>query len=438
MEEDHDEIVEEVLRRLEENNLYMKLEKCTWKEQKVNFLGVTMGQGKIEMEKDKVVEVLNWPTPKTVKDVRKFLGLANYYRRFVKDFTKLARPLNNLIRKEEKWRWGDEQQTAFEQLKKVFTSRLLLVAPDLDRELRVEADASNFATGEVLSIKCEDGKWRPVAYISKSLNKTERNYEIHDKEMLAIIRYLEVWRYFLEGARSKFEVWTDHKNLEYFMSNQKLNHRQARWALYLSRFDFILKHISGSKMGKADGLSRRPDWEVGVEKDNKEQTLVKKEWLKVKEIRVAEVIIEGVDLLDKVRKCEARDDKVIKAVEEMKQAGVKMLRDEEWHQEDSLMLKERKVYVPKDKRLRAEVIRLHHNMPIEGHRGQWKTAELVTRNFWWLGVMRKVKQYVEGCDACQYNKNQTQPPAEKLMLNSIPEKAWTHISADFIMKLPLV
>jgi len=187
MEEDHDEIVEEVLRRLEENNLYMKLEKCTWKEQKVNFLGVTMGQGKIEMEKDKVVEVLNWPTPKTVKDVRKFLGLANYYRRFVKDFTKLARPLNNLIRKEEKWRWGDEQQTAFEQLKKVFTSRLLLVAPDLDRELRVEADASNFATGEVLSIKCEDGKWRPVAYISKSLNKTERNYEIHDKEMLAII-----------------------------------------------------------------------------------------------------------------------------------------------------------------------------------------------------------------------------------------------------------
>jgi len=108
MEEGHDELVEEVLRRLEENNLYMKLKKCAWKVQKVNFLGVVMGQGKIEMEENKVVGVLNWPTSKTVRDVRKFLGLANYYRRFVKDFAKLARPLNNLMRKEEKWRWGDE------------------------------------------------------------------------------------------------------------------------------------------------------------------------------------------------------------------------------------------------------------------------------------------------------------------------------------------
>jgi len=132
-----------------------------------------------------------------------------------------------------------------------------------------------------LSIKCEDNKWRPVAYISKSLNETERNYEIHDKEMLAVIRCLEAWRHFLEGAKGKFEIWSDHKNLEYFMSNQKLNRRQARWALYLSRFNFVLKHVPGGKMGKADGLSRRSDWEKGVERDNKEQMLVKKEWLEV-------------------------------------------------------------------------------------------------------------------------------------------------------------
>ena len=138
----------------------------------------------------------------------------------------------------------------------------------------------------------------------------------------------------------------------------------------MSRFDFVLKHTLGSKMEKADGLSRRPDWEVGIEKNNKEQTLVKKEWLKAKRIRVAEVIIEEVDLLDKVRKREVRDDKVVRAVEEMKQAGVKMLRDEEWHQEDGLMLKEEKVYISKDKKLRAEVIRLHHDMPVRGHGGQ--------------------------------------------------------------------
>ena len=203
-------------------------------------------------------------------------------------------------------------------MKTVFTSRPLLVAPDLDKEFRVEADASNFATVGVLSIKCKDSKWRLVAYISKLLNETERNYEIHDKEMLAVIRCLEAWKHFLEGTRSKFEVWTDHKNLEYFMSNQKLNRRQVRWALYLSRFDFVLKHISGSKMGKADELSKRPDWEVGVEKNNEEQMLVKKEWLEEKKVRKADVIIEGVDLLDKVRKCEMKDDEIVKAVEEMK------------------------------------------------------------------------------------------------------------------------
>jgi len=276
-EEGHDEIVVEVLKRLEENDLYVKPEKCSWKTSKVNFLGVVMGQGKIKMEEEKVEGVLNWLVPKMVRDVRKFLGLANYYRWFIKNFAALAKPLNVLTRKDEKWKWEESQQKAFKRLKGIFTTRPLLVAPDLDKEFRVEADASNFATGGVLSIKCEDNKWRPVAYISKSLNETERNYEIHDKEMLAVIRCLEAWRHFLEGAKGKFEIWSDHKNLEYFMSNQKLNRWQARWALYLSRFNFVLKHVPGSRMGKADRLSRRSDWEVGVERDNKEQTLVKKE-----------------------------------------------------------------------------------------------------------------------------------------------------------------
>ena len=147
----------------------------------------------------------------------------------------------------------------------------------MDKEFRVEADASNYATGGVLSMKCSDDKWRLVAFISKSLSDTEQNYEIHDKEMLAVVRCLEAWRHFLEGAITKFEIWTDHKNLEYFMKAQKLNRRQARWALYLSRFDFILKHVPGSKMGKADSLSRRPDWEVGVERDNEDEMLIKPE-----------------------------------------------------------------------------------------------------------------------------------------------------------------
>ena len=157
-EKGHDEIVAEVLKRLEENDLYVKPEKCSWKVNKVNFLGVVMGQGKIEIEEEKVEGVLNWPIPKMVRDIRKFLGLANYYRRFIKNFATFTKPLNMLTRKDKKWRWGEDQQKIFEQLKGIFTTRPLLVAPNLDKEFRVEADTSNFATGGVLSIKCEDNR----------------------------------------------------------------------------------------------------------------------------------------------------------------------------------------------------------------------------------------------------------------------------------------
>ena len=125
--------------------------------------------------------------------------------------------------------------------------------------MRVEVDASDYAAGGTLSVKGVDGKWRPVAFISKPLSPAERNYEIHNKKMLAVIRCLEDWRYYLEGMKKEFKIWMDHKNLQYFMSSQKLNCRQARWALYLSRFNFTLKHVPGKSMGKVDSLSRRPN-----------------------------------------------------------------------------------------------------------------------------------------------------------------------------------
>jgi len=125
--------------------------------------------------------------------------------------------------------------------------------------MRMEVDVLDYATGGVLSMEYKDGKWQLVAFLSKSLNETKRNYKMHDKEMLAVIRGLENWQHLLEGVKYKFKVWTDHKNLEYFMKAQKLNCRQAYWALYLLRFDFTLKHVLGTKIGKADGLSRRPD-----------------------------------------------------------------------------------------------------------------------------------------------------------------------------------
>ena len=160
--------------------------------------------------------------PRNVKEVQKFLGLANYYRRFIKNFARIVAPLHVLVRKEQKWKWEKEQEKVFEELKAGFTTESVLAILDIDREMRVEADASDYATGGVLLTKCKDGKWRPVAFISKSLNTTERNYEIHDKEMLAVIRCVEAWRHYLEGAKLEFEIWTDHKNLQYFMTSQKI------------------------------------------------------------------------------------------------------------------------------------------------------------------------------------------------------------------------
>jgi len=159
---------------------------------KIGFLGVVIEPNGIKMEKEKVNGVLSWPEPKNVKDVRKFLGLTNYYRRFIKDFAQVARPINMLMRKDVKWQWGVEQQKAFDKLKRVFTTKPVLAVLDLDKEFRVEADVSNYATEGVLSMKCSDEMWRPVTFISKSLSDTERNYKIHDKEILAVVRCLEV------------------------------------------------------------------------------------------------------------------------------------------------------------------------------------------------------------------------------------------------------
>jgi len=206
----------------------------------------------------------------------------------------------------------------------------VLAALDLDKKMRMEVDASDYAMGGVLLMECEDGLWRPVAFLSKLLNEMERNYKIHDKEMLAIIRGLESWRHLLEGVQSKFEIWTDHKNLEYF------------------------KHVPGMRMEKADRLSRRLDWKVGVEKDNENQVLIKDNWI----CKLQEVVIEGpeVELLEKIKEARSKDEDVVRVVEEMKKAKVKELKGNEWKIEGELILKEGKVYVPKDKELRAEVI----------------------------------------------------------------------------------
>src|SRR3979490_1279701 len=261
----HRSVTRRVLEQLREQNLLLRKEKCEFEQTCIEYLGLIISEGKVEMDPVKVRGVTEWPMPKSQKEVQSFLGFANFYRRFIKDFSSHARPLFDLIKKEVQCKWGEDEEGALRKLKDHITSAPVLTFPDDAWMYQVEADASDFATGATLSQQSpEDDTWHPIAFFSKSLSPVERNYEIHDKEMLAIMQALEEWRHFLEGTRLKFEIWTDHKNLEYFRTSKKLNQKQARWSLYLSRFDFTLHHRPGRSMGKADALSRRSDHGLGA------------------------------------------------------------------------------------------------------------------------------------------------------------------------------
>ena len=198
-----------------------------------------------------------------------------------------------------------------------------------------------------------------------------------------------------------------------------------------SHNNFTLKHVLGKSMEKIDELSQRPDWQKEAENNNENQIQIKPEW--IKQIKT---LVKENNLREKIKKMQGKNKKVVKAVEKLKKVGIKTLRDEKWTVEEGLVIKEKQVYVPEEE-LREEMIYLHHDMLVEGHGRRWKTTELITRNYWWLGVTKEVERYIERYDTCQQYKNRNKAPAGKLMSNVIPEKQQSHILADFITKLPL-
>ncbi|KAL5519625.1 hypothetical protein ACEPAH_1308 [Sanghuangporus vaninii] len=223
--EEHCERTRRVFEILHKNKLFLKPQKCEFEVNTVKYLGHIIGNGEVRMDPKKTIAVQEWPIPKNVHEVQQFLGLGNWLHRFVEGYSSVVKPLTSLTGKAE-WRWGEEQQKAFEELKKRLTNPPILVIPNNEDPFRVKADVSDFATGGVLLQK-QEGRWKVVAYRSSTFLDAERNYEIYDKEMLAIVQALKEWRQYLQGANQPFEVWTDHANLTYFKAPQKLNRRQA-------------------------------------------------------------------------------------------------------------------------------------------------------------------------------------------------------------------
>ena len=186
-------------------------------------MGLVIKEGEAHMDPSKVEAVHSWPVPKNLRDVHGFLGFANFYRRFIKDFSKIACPLHSLAKKDTPWKWEDPQQTAFTTLRNAFVSSPILALWDPNRPTRLEVDASGFATGGALLQQDETSIWHPIAFCSSSMQPAERNYEIHDQEMLAIIEALKDWHHFLEGLPNPFGIITDHSNLQYWRTAQYLS-----------------------------------------------------------------------------------------------------------------------------------------------------------------------------------------------------------------------
>jgi hypothetical protein len=254
--QEHVKTMRGVLASLRENRLFAKAKKCDFHKTEMELLGVKVTTKGFKMEEKKISEVRDWKPPKNVRGIRSFLGFCNFYRRFIKNFALIARPLHDLEQKDYKWRWNQREQDAFDQLKKLVTSEPVLAHADPDLPYRMETDASNYAYGAVLSQKKPEEPRHPVAYMSKSMNTAERNYDIGNKETLGIVKPLQHWRHWLEGTKQPIEILTDHKNLVNFSKPQILNQRQARWLQELQKYNFVIKYRPGSKNSAADALSR--------------------------------------------------------------------------------------------------------------------------------------------------------------------------------------
>jgi len=400
-----------ILQRLLELDLYLWLEKCSFNQISVEYLGLIISEGKIRMDPVKLNAVTNWPTPKTMKDVQKFLGFCNFYRRFVKNYSALAWPLFNLTKKDTPFHWGPDKEHAFQELQGVLTSTPVLILPDYDKPFTLITDASDYAMGSILEQEDVFSRSHPVAYFSKSLQPAERNYKIHDKELLAIVQSLKHFWHYLQGNTHQTKIFSDHANLQYFTTKQNITWRQSHWALFLATFDYIIIPKPG-KLNKADALSRHPDYKEGIASENAAQVLLTPDKFSIQALHNSAIPTRmnldlKVALKEGIKVDRVTGEKLKQILTNGPRHVTKGLQD--WNYKDELFLYKGLIYVPNNENLKCKVTQLFHDN-VMGHPGQWKTIELITHEYWWLGITEFVKAYIKGCAICQTTK--IWPPVE--------------------------
>ncbi|CEL59204.1 hypothetical protein RSOLAG1IB_03137 [Rhizoctonia solani AG-1 IB] len=428
---EHEGHVKEVLRRLQEMQLFCKGSKCEFHQTTVEYLGIIVSDKGFSLDKLKIQAVQEWPTPTTVKQVQSFLGFANFVRRIVANFSQIARPLHNLVKKEVKWQWTDREETAFRELQRAIINAPVIVHADPSKPYFLETDASGAALGLVLSQRQKDGCLHPIGYLSESFKGAKQNYDTHDKELLAIIRSFEHWHIYLEGTVLPITVFTNHCNLEYWKESRTFNCRHARWHLLLAGFHFQIMYRPGKQSTKPDALSRRADH---LDVPPADQAM-----LPESVFANVSLILPKKEIQSRIKKSLDQDESLSEILDHLRNestapASVKRAF-KDYEMEAGLLFYQGQILVPDTGDLREDLMRIYHDSPMAGHPGQQRTLELLSRAYYWPGIRADVYLHVDGCETCQ----QIRLPKAKLIPSQpleIPLRPWQHVSYDMITNLP--
>jgi RNase H-like domain found in reverse transcriptase/Reverse transcriptase (RNA-dependent DNA polymerase)/Integrase zinc binding domain/Chromo (CHRromatin Organisation MOdifier) domain/Retrotransposon gag protein/Zinc knuckle/Retroviral aspartyl protease len=433
--QNHVKDVRNVLKALLEKQLRVKQEKCEFGVKTTKFLGYVISPEEIQTDQAKVKTIQEWPQPQNVRDVQSFLGLANYYRKFIKGYSKIATPLTRLTRKDQEWEWKQEQEKAFRELKGQFSKEPVLAMYDPEKEITLETDASDYAIGAVLSQPDQNGKLHPVMFHSRKFLPAEINYDVHDKELLAIVDAFEVWESYLSGTKHQVKVITDHQNLTYFTTTKKLSRRQARWSEKLQHCNFAIQYRKGTENGRADAISRRSDYQQDM--PDQDQQILKKQ--ANGDLTYANPQGTSETQLSAVYRVETTSDQeIIDAYDNDSMAQeLKKRKETDGHiheTPDGYIRFYGKVYVPTSQRER--IIEESHGKPTTGHQGYHRTWNWLKERYYFPNMKDMVRESIKKCDSCLRNKHVRHEPYGHMQITEVPDRPFASIAMDWITKLP--